>query len=189
MREFKGYSVKDWKAKYYPNDNHIQLKDFTKIPNDLVICDTCNKEIRQPINNLSEKVVWVYDGGWNKGNWAICTDCKEHPVALDKSIHLMNTYKELTRLPKDIGDLDNKTEEEIIEMMEPTLRKPLKENITRYGLDISIATIVDAINHRFLERKDGKIIITQKGIKEGSKGFGILIDELKEGDRRLQRKN
>lgn len=154
-----GYSIKDWKAKFYPNGNHINLNDFTKIPDDLVICDVCNKDIRQPEDDAGQKVVWNYDDS-EKGMWSICTECKEHPERLDKSFRLFEN-----------------TEKEMVKMMEPCLRESSKKMIDDYGLEGYIKAIEYAIKGGYLKKNEkGQLTVTDKSIAQGS-GFVIMPKE------------
>lgn len=200
MIEFVGCSVKDWKAKHYPDGNHSYLnssgKILGKIPDDVVVCDVCNVEIKQPEDNADKKVVWDYDGGFEKGNWAMCAECKEHPERLDISFKLLDEYKRVVGL-LDGGDVSGvgvshldktiHTEEELIEAMEPCLRETTRRMISKYGIGTGISTIEFAIKEGYLKKsKDGRWTITNKVLIEGSGFITIIAGEMLEGQRRLK---
>lgn len=169
-KEMIGYSIKDWKAKFYPNGNHINLNNFTKIPNDLVICDVCNRDIRQPEDD-TKKVVWNYDDS-EKGMWSICTECKEHPERLENSFRLFAN-----------------TKREIIEMMEPCLRESTKKMIDEYGLEKYVVGIKHMLEKRYLEKnKDGQIVATKKCLIDGSGAIDISMEKLIDGQVRWTKK-
>lgn len=198
--QFVGYSVKDWKAKHYPDGNHSYLncsgKILGKIPDDVVVCDVCNVEIKQPEDDSNKKVVWDYDGGFEKGNWAMCAECKEHPERLEVSFKLLDEYKRAVGL-LDRGDVSEAgvshldktihTEKELIEVMEPCLRETTKRMISKYGIDKWVRAMDASIKENYLKKnREGQWTVSNKAFIEGSGCVKIVEGEILDGQRRLK---
>jgi hypothetical protein len=178
--DFVGYTVRDWKKKFYPDGHHIHsiqavsdVKNPIEIPGDTVICDVCNIEIKQPKGDIEKKVVWDYIGGYNNGNWALCTECKDNPEKFDRSKRLMDEYKKLTGLPlREDKKQDKMMIDEVTEFVNNSILNGLKKGW--YKFKDKNMTIQKYVTLSEEEKDSCPVGITELGKSEDGDSTNVL---------------